>query len=126
MGITLEYCSIHKGAGVSLIPIANDIFRISGRLTAELPFLSCWKTSASSSPYIGRYYFFNHLFRRHFRKNLYYSPVTALSDIVLDLGWINSAAIGQDPSHLFLIKGDLILVIYWISCFGVFIGKAFD
>jgi hypothetical protein len=45
---------------------------------------------------------------------------------VLDIGGIDTAAVGQYPALLFGIKGDLVAVKYRLKGFGLAIGQAID
>jgi hypothetical protein len=50
MGITFQNGSIHKSAGIALITIADQIFRLSFCMTADIPFLPSRKTRTAQTP----------------------------------------------------------------------------
>ena len=119
VGITFQNSTVHKGTGVPLVCIADNILGPSLCLPSESPFHSCGKTGTTPASQLGPCCLIDHLLWCHPGEGLDNGLISTGGDIMLNLCGIDSSTVGQHPSHLFLIKGDLTPVIDGISCLGI-------
>src|ERR1035438_9922256 len=105
MGIAFDFIAVHIGAGIALVGVADEIFRVRFRLSQELPFIAGEKAGAATSTQPGRFDLFDHAFRASIDQYLVECLVTTDGDILLDVFGIDQSAIAQDNLLLSLEKG---------------------
>jgi hypothetical protein len=75
--------------------------------------------------YFGRY-FIDHLLRCHTREGSDDSLIPASGKVMLYLSGIDTTAVGEHPSHLLPIKGDLVPVIDGVTSLYILVCQAID
>jgi len=65
VGIALQERTVHERTGVSLVSVADDVFLVSLRRSAEAPLEARGESAAPAAPEAGRLYLVDDLLRLH-------------------------------------------------------------
>ncbi len=109
--IAFHHGAVHKGSGIALVSVADNVFFRFGLAQYLLPFPSGGETGAASSTQACIGDLLYDLFRRHIEQGLGYGTVTADGDIFDDGFSVDVAAVFQGYPHLLFIEGNVILAL---------------
>src|SRR5512139_3566138 len=110
--ITFQEASVHIGAWISLVAVADDILDFPWSLPTVFPFLTGRKSCSSSSSQIRGFYFIDDLLRSQFKNGFRQCLIAAYSNIILYLCRLDQTIISQDQPILGFIKRNLFLRSY--------------
>lgn len=119
MGISLHDAAVHKGAGISLVTVADNVVDRLGLAAHLVPFSSCREAAAAASAQVR---FQNRLadaLRIHLKKHLRQRAVAALGDVFQHILRVGLAAVRKDNAGLFVIEGDFLLMLIGLSVLGI-------
>jgi len=98
-GIPLQEASVHESSGVSLIAVADDIFRLP-RAPRQLSHFWPVGIQPSPPPESGSFDLADDFFRCHLQERFGQSPVPAQGHIILDPGRVDEFIVSQEEPHL--------------------------
>ena len=110
MRVAFQNAPVHESSGVPFVGIADDIFHISGSTPGESPFPSRGETRAPAATEAGPFHFLDYLLRGHGEENLAQRPVALAGNVIADLRRVDPSVVAENPAHLALIEGDLVIV----------------
>lgn len=119
MGISLHDAAVHKGAGISLVTVADNVVDRLGLAAHLVPFSPCREAAAAASAQVR---FQNRLadaLRIHLKKHLRQRAVAALGDVFQHILRVGLAAVRKDNAGLFVIEGDFLLMLIGLSVLGI-------
>ena len=109
MGVALHHRSVHKGARVSFVTVADDVLG-SGFLGAHLsPFPPGREAAAAPATQVGFLDLIHDLLAIHVKQSLFKGLVAADGDVLLNGGSVDVAAVLQHSTGLLFIEGDFFL-----------------
>ena len=102
--VAFDHCAIHKGTGVALIRIANEVFRLGLLFARRIPFKPGGKARAAAPLQAGNLDGFNHILRRHGGERFANGAVAAVREIILDFLRVDHATMPQRDARLLVEK----------------------
>ena len=126
MRIAFEQASVHIGARVAFIGIADYVLGLTSCLAGRLPLPAGWKTTAAASPQIGLFHLFDHSLGLHAGQGLGKAAVAADCKIVVDACRVDIAVHPEDIARLALVKRHIMLIDNFLLCGRVDVGQAVD
>ena len=124
VGVTLHDGAVHKGAGVTLIAVADDVLHIGDISAHTLPLAPGREAAAAPAPEAGVGNLPADGLVRHVEQGFFKGAVAVLGDVLLQiLGIAGTAALEHHPVLLF-IKGDILLT--GVGYAVLVVGQAVD
>src|SRR5208337_850594 len=102
MRIALDLVAVHKGAGITLIGIADDVFGVPLGLGQKIPLIAGEEAGAAASAQTGSLDLFDHALRAPIDQHLVVGLVATHGDVFLDVGRIDNPAVAQNDLLLSL------------------------
>ena len=109
VGVTLHDGAVHKGAGVTLVTVADHVLHGSLLLPCAVPLAACGETAAAAATEAGVGDELADVLIGHLKESLFKGGVAVLGDVLFDIFGIGSAAVGKHHTVLLLIEGDILL-----------------
>jgi len=107
--VSLEDRTIHKGARISFIAVANHIFRGCLCLQSGFPFASGRETATTPSPQAGIFDDINNLLRGVVLENMCQGLITIHRKIITDIFRIDRTASSKNYPGLAIVEGNIVL-----------------
>jgi hypothetical protein len=107
MRIRFKKGAIHEGTGISLVTVADHIFREGRIAPAFLPLHPCGKPCASATPQARNLDLFDDGLWSHRSKGFGQSKIGFLSNRLVDALCIDEPSIPEGPEDLMLEEGDV-------------------
>ena len=107
MGVSFQHGPVHERARIPFVGIADHILRAPVGGTGESPFPARRETCTASSTEPGPLHLIDHLLRAHGREGLSKGLVAVVCDVVSEVGGVDLPAVGEHPSMLLPVKGDI-------------------
>jgi len=104
VGVAFERGTIHVGAGVTFVSIADHVLLACGLHGGELPLLACGEACATASAEARLQDFSSHLVRFHFKERLFKGLVAVAGYIFVNLIRVDHPAVAQHDTELFLVE----------------------
>ena len=107
MGVGLHQCTIHIGAGVTLVAVGDHVFFVRLFLAHHVPLEARRETGAATAAQAAGNQLLTHIFGSHLAQSIAQCQVAAACDIVFQLFRIDQPAVCQH--HLLLLgeEGDV-------------------
>ena len=121
MGVGLHDGSIHEGARVALIGIADHIFGLPWSLTSEAPFEASGETRTAPTTQFGLGHFGDDLLWIHLAQNLAQGAIATQCDVVGYRSGVYLAIHVQEERLLFLIEGYIALIDDFLTGVGIYV-----
>ena len=106
--VALQYTSVHKRTGVTLIGVTGNKFLVALCFCGEIPLHTCRESAAAASSQSRCLYRFDNLFGGHLGKNLSESLISVKCYVLIDIFGVDNTAVSKSNSVLFLIKINLV------------------
>ena len=124
VGVAFHDGTVHEGARVSFVRVADYVFLVILVAAGELPFQPRGETAAAPASEPGAFDFVDDFLRGHFREAFAQGGVAVASDVFLDVFRIDEAAVAQGDAQLLFVKFHVLGVADGGFLFRVFIKKA--
>ena len=119
VGVALKDGTVHKGTGVTLVGVADDVLLVGFVLGAEFPFETCGEASTAAAAETGGLHFGDNLLGGHLGEALGQTFVTAARDAFFDVFGINETAVAQGDTDLLAVEVHMLRVADVLFVFGV-------
>ena len=107
VGIAFESGAVHVSAGVAFVGVAHHVLLTLGLLLGELPLHSGGEACAAAAAEARLENLFDDLLGRHLEEHLLDGFVAVACDVVIDLLWIDHAAVAEHDAVLLLVERDV-------------------
>ncbi len=104
VGVAFQHRTVHKGARITLVGVAADIFDRSGGRRGKLPLFAGGEARAAAAAQAGAFDDVDGLFGGHFGQHAAQGLIPFDGDVFLDVLGVDDAAVAQCDAHLFFIK----------------------
>ena len=98
--IAFEKAAIHECARIALVAVAEHVLHVALGLAAEIPLEAGGEAGAAAPAQTRVLDLLDHLLRRHRGQRLAQRRIAAMGEIVVDLQWIDDAAVTQGDLDL--------------------------
>ena len=125
MRISFQHAAVHKCAGVALIGVAADKFlHIAAVAGSKLPFETRGESCAAAAAQAGVQNHLDDLVRSHFDQHLAQSHIAFAGDVLVNLLWVDDAAVAQGHANLLFIKIGVVQIFDAFRSNGFIIDQA--
>ena len=121
MRISFHNGTVHKCARVTLVGIANHVFKGCLLFCGQFPFHACGKSSAPTATQTGTFDLIYYLFRSMVEKGIRQSCIPIAGNIFFYVLRVDETTIAQCDAHLFPVEIHMFRIAYFL--FGFRIGK---
>jgi len=124
--VSLHQRPVHVGSRVTLVAIDHHIFRLPLCLARKFPFHPGWESSAASTPELGVFHLFDHLFGRQLEQRLDQRFAPVIGEVVFNALRGDFPVGPENHPLLMLVKGDIGLMGCFFARVGIRVDQAVD